>query len=317
MSRIVWDAPGERRYEIGVDRGVFYSQVGGIYTNGVAWNGLTGVDDENGGRDATPLYSGDVKVGSEYTPEEYSGSIHCYTYPDEFEEYLGEAEVIPGVYARQQERGLFGFCYRSLVGNDTEGTDHGYKLHLIYNMRVTDFSRSYATINDSNEVQETQISFESFPQEVSDEELDPMCEFVIDSRNVEPVILEGIEDILYGEEGAPRLPYPDEILTELAHRRRYISTPTVYTRILSSGGHFSGSSSTDIPAANVTVRSISISGVPEKYSNSLEPEGWTNVNALTGNLDLYYGFTNVSSGTVRITENFQITVTLDYVENDS
>ena len=213
MSRIVWDAPGERRYEIGVDRGVFYSQVGGIYTNGVAWNGLTGVDDENGGRDATPLYSGDIKVGSEYTPEEYSGSIRCYTYPDEFEEYLGEAEVIPGVYARQQGRELFGLCYRSLIGNDTEGTDHGYKVHLVYNMRVTDFSRSYATINDSNEVQETQISFESFPQEVSDEELDPMCEIVIDSRLVDGEVLKSLEDILYGtEDTVARLPFPDEII---------------------------------------------------------------------------------------------------------
>lgn len=215
MSRIVWDAPGERRYEIGVDRGVFYSQVGGIYTNGVAWNGLTGVDDENGGRDATPLYSGDIKVASEYTPEEYSGSIRCYTYPDEFEEYLGEAEIAPGIYGRQQERGLFGLCYRSLIGNDTEGTDHGYKVHLVYNMRVTDFSRSQSTINDSNEVEETQISFESFPQDISDEdlELDPMSEIVIDSRLVDSEVLKSLEDILYGTEDAvARLPFPDEII---------------------------------------------------------------------------------------------------------
>ena len=157
MGRLTWDALGERKYEIGVDHGVFYRYEGGIYTGGIAWNGLTGIDDDNGGRDASPLYSGGVKVGSEYTSEEYSGIIKCYIFPDEFEEYLGEREIAPGIYARQQDRDQFGFCYRSRKGNDTEGTEHGYKLHLIYNMKVTDFSRSYATVNDSMDIQETEI----------------------------------------------------------------------------------------------------------------------------------------------------------------
>lgn len=120
MARLTWDAPGERKYEIGVDRGVFYKYVGGAYMNGIAWNGLTGVDDDAGGRDATTLYSGGVKMRTERTLEEYSGKIKCYTYPDELEDYLGETQVRPGVFIRQQDMEPFGFCYRSLVGNDTE-----------------------------------------------------------------------------------------------------------------------------------------------------------------------------------------------------
>lgn len=212
MSRIVWDALGERRYELGVDRGVFYAFEGGEYTNGVAWNGLTGVDDESGGREGTPLYSGGNKVGSEYTQEEYSGKIRCYYYPDEFEEYLGEDTIAPGIYARQQSRELFGFCYRSLVGNDTEGTDHGYKLHLIYNMVVTNLSRSYSSINNSNDLNELEISFDSFPEDVDSDEYDPMSEIVLDSRFINSESLQTLESILYGDESPARLPFPDEII---------------------------------------------------------------------------------------------------------
>lgn len=215
MSRLVWDALGTHRYEIGVDRGVFYPLVGPDFTDGVPWDGLTAVDDDVSGREATVLYSKDVKVSAEYTPEEYSGKIKCFTYPDEFEEFLGETEIGPGVYARQQGRELFGFSYRSRIGNDTEGTEHGYKIHLIYNMRVTDFSRSYPTINDSMEVGETEISFESFPQEVSEAGFEPLSEITLDSRIIDPDILAHLEDILYGSAGnddPPRLPYPDEIL---------------------------------------------------------------------------------------------------------
>lgn len=235
MSRIVWDAPGERRYEIGVDRGVFYRLIGGVYTDGVAWNGLTGVDDDPGGREASPLYSGGVKVGSENTAEEYSGTIRCYTYPDEFEEYLGEYEIAPGIFGKQQGRELFGFSYRTLIGNDTDGTGHGYKIHLIYNMRVTDFSRSFATVNDTNDIQETQIPFETFPQAISDEdlELDPMSEIVVDSRFTDPDILAEIEDILYGgEETEARLPFPDEIIEMTTVREEMPEEWDLYPNVL-------------------------------------------------------------------------------------
>lgn len=213
MAKLTWDALGERKYEIGVDRGVLYHYEGGIFTNGVAWNGLTGVDDDSSGRESSPLYSGDRKVGAEYSGDEYSGKIKCYTYPDEFDEYLGEAELAPGIYARQQSRNLFGFCYRSRIGNDAQGIDYGYKLHLIYNMQVTDFSRSYSTVNDSSDVNETEISFDSFPQEIDDEDFVSASEIVIDSREIGDENMANLEAILYGnEDDEARLPFPDEII---------------------------------------------------------------------------------------------------------
>lgn len=213
MSRIVWDALGERKYEIGVDRGVFYRLVENQYTNGIAWNGLTGVDDNTGGREAAPLYSGRIKTGTSYTEEEYSGKIKCFMYPDEFDEYLGEKEIYSGIYARQQERSRFAFCYRSLVGNDSEGHDHGYKLHLIYNMEVTDFGRSYSSINDSFDVKETEISFDSYPQEIDNENYKAVSEIILDSRSINQETLQDLENILYGTENdPPRLPFPDEII---------------------------------------------------------------------------------------------------------
>lgn len=212
MARIIWDSPGERRYEVGVDHGVFYRHVGGLYTNGVAWNGLTGVSDDAGGRDPTPLYSGDIRVGSEFTAEEYAGKITCYTYPDEFEEYFGEQEMLKGVYARQQQRDLFGFCYRSYVANDVDGVEHGYKLHLLYNLRVTDLERSYSSINDSFDIEDTEISFESYPMDMDFLEMDPVSELVLDSRYVDPDSLNTIENVLYGVVGTPRMPYPEELI---------------------------------------------------------------------------------------------------------
>ena len=212
---ITWDALGERQYEIGVDRGVFYSLDAGAFTNGIAWNGLTGVDSENGGREGAALYSGGYKVGTEYSSEEYSGKIKCYLYPDEFEVYLGEKEVGPGVYFRQQDRDLFGFCYRSLVGNDTEGNDHGYKIHLIYNCLVTDLSCTRASISDNLDVPQVEISFETFPVEVSDDTIRPVSEIILDSRSIGKNALKNLEYILYGHDDTPRLPYPDEIIDVL------------------------------------------------------------------------------------------------------
>ena len=217
MARITWDALGEREYEIGVDRGVFYPSEGGMFTNGIAWNGLTGVDDSNGGREASALYSGGIKVDTAYTQEEYSGVIKCYTYPDEFEKYLGVVELAQGLFIRQQDRDLFGFSYRTLVGNDTAGTEHGYKIHLIYNCVVKDFSRKYSTVNDSMEVGQTEISFETYPVEMEDDSYKPVNEIIIDSRFIRRSVMRVLENVLYGDEENPaRLPLPDELLELLS-----------------------------------------------------------------------------------------------------
>lgn len=218
MARITWDALGERTYEIGTDRGVFYSYEGGLYVNGLPWNGLTGVSDSNGGREASTLYSGGIKVDTAYNSEEYSGVIKCYTYPDEFEKYLGVAELKQGLFIRQQDRDMFGLCYRTFVGNDTAGTEYGYKLHLVYNCVVKDFSRNYSTVNESIELGQTEITFETYPLEMEDDAYKPISEIIIDSRCIRRSKMQVLEGILYGdEENTARLPLPDEfveLLTE-------------------------------------------------------------------------------------------------------
>lgn len=216
MAKIQWDSVGERRYEIGVDRGVFYTLVGDRYMDGVPWNGLTGVDDDAEGRERTVLYSNGVKTGSEYTLEEYSAAIRCYTYPDEFEPYLGVSEIFQGIYVRQQPRKIFGFCYRSRIGNDTDGMDYGYKLHLVYNLRVTDFGRAYKSLDDSSSIDDVEIRVETFPVDIGGDyfeyDYDPVSEITIDSRSISSEALEKIENVLYGVNGKARMPFPNELI---------------------------------------------------------------------------------------------------------
>lgn len=343
MGRLTWDAIGERIYEIGVDHGVFYPFEGGIYTGGIAWNGLTGVEDDTGGRDVSPLYSGGVKVGSEYTSEEYSGSIKCYTFPDEFEEYLGERELTAGIFARQQDRDQFGFCYRSKVGNDTEGTEHGYRIHMIYNMRVTDFSRAYSTVNESMDIQETSISFETFPQEIDNEEFDPVSEIVIDSTSLDPDVLNTLEEIIYGtDDDAPRLPFPDEIIELTTPKQEmpkdwvgfphllqypmdafYPRTPDIstLTRTMRVGtvtipagegyGRDDVSSEPIIPLSAIIV-SIEASGVPDAYIPALEATAELSENRMS----LQIMVTNTSDASVTVSEAFVVTATIRYIETE-
>lgn len=213
MAKLTWDAPDERIYEIGVDRGVFYRPFEKGYSRGVAWSGLIAIDDDTSGSEAHPLYHGDTKVGGAYTYEELSGKIRCLMYPDEFEPYLGVVEINRGIFARQQSRKMFGFCYRSLIGNGTDGLDRGYKLHLLYNLHVSDFGRSYSTINNSIDLGDVEISFDSYAYEFSGFNLyyDPVSEVVIDSRFISAEALQAVEEILYGESGEARLPSPDEL----------------------------------------------------------------------------------------------------------
>lgn len=215
MARLKWDTPGEHGYEVGIDRGVFYPLIGDSFRYGIAWNGLTGFDDNIEGREANHLFSGGVKKAqTPFSYEEYGGKISCYTYPDAFERFLGETEIAEGVFAKQQARGIFGFCYRSLVGTDIRETGHWYKLHLIYNMRVVDFSRSYSSLTNSVELDDLEISFETYPLDETQTNLrlDPLSEIIINSRRISSEHLKTIEDILYGTENVrARLPYPDEI----------------------------------------------------------------------------------------------------------
>ena len=215
MSRIVWDATGERLYETGVDRGVLYPQVTGAYPKGVAWNGLTNVTESPSGAEATPLYADNIKYLNLYSAEEFGATIEAYMYPEEFEACDGSASIANGVTVGQQTRQAFGLCYRTVVGNDTEGEAHGYKLHLIYGAVASPSEKAYGTINDSPEA--ITFSWEVTTTPVNVTGMKPTACVIIDSTKADPEKLSALEDILYGkDETEARLPLPDEIKTLMA-----------------------------------------------------------------------------------------------------
>ena len=215
MAKIEWDKTGERLYETGVKNGVLYVQEGGAYPKGVAWNGLTAVTESPSGAEATPLYADDIKYLNLLSTEEFGATIEAYTYPDEFAACDGSAALADGVMIGQQPRKAFGLCYRTTIGNDTEGNDHGYKLHIIYGALAAPSEKAYATINDSPEA--ITFSWEVTTTPVNVTGAKPTASITIDSTKADPTKLAALEDILYGKDGEPgnepRLPLPDEIKT--------------------------------------------------------------------------------------------------------
>ena len=215
MSRIKWDNTGERYYETGVKNGVLYPiQTGGVYTKGVAWNGLTAVTESPSGAEATALYADDIKYLNLLSNEEFGATIEAYTYPDEFAECDGSAALATGVMIGQQKRKTFGLCYRTTLGNDVDGNDYGYKLHLIYGCLAAPSEKAYATINDSPEA--ITFSWEVTTTPVSVDKFKPTSCITIDSTKADATKLAALEDILYGKDeptAEPRLPLPDEIAT--------------------------------------------------------------------------------------------------------
>lgn len=212
MSKIIWDNTGERTYETGVDHGVLYPiQEGGLYTKGVAWNGLTAITESPSGAEATPLYADNIKYLNLVSAEDFGCTIEAYTYPDEFAECDGSAEIATGVYAGQQARKVFGLCYRTVLGNDTDSNAHGYKLHLIYGCLASPSEKSYSTVNDSPEAITFSWEVKSTPVNVSG--FKPTAVLTIDSTKVEPTKLTALEDVLYGSASAEaKLPTPDEVV---------------------------------------------------------------------------------------------------------
>ena len=218
MSRLTWDNNGERLYETGVKQGVLYPiQTNGSYSKGVAWNGLTAVTESPSGAEATALYADDIKYLNLMSNEEFSATIEAYTYPDEFAECDGSASLADGVTIGQQKRKTFGLCYRTSRGNDVDGNDYGYKLHLVYGCLAAPSEKAYATINDSPEA--ITFSWEVSTTPVSVAGFKPTSQITIDSTTADKTKLAALEDILYGKAGAeaenagPRLPLPDEIKT--------------------------------------------------------------------------------------------------------
>lgn len=215
MSKLVWDATGERLYETGVDHGVLYVQEGGAYPKGVAWNGLTAVTESPSGAEATPLYADNIKYLNLMSTEEFGATIEAYMYPDEFAACDGSAELATGVSIGQQKRKTFGLCYRTVVGNDTESNDYGYKLHIIYGALAAPSEKAYATINDSPEA--ITFSWELSTTPVAVDGHQPTASITIDSTKADADKLAALEKILYGDADAEaRLPLPDEIAELMA-----------------------------------------------------------------------------------------------------
>lgn len=213
--KITWDKSSERTYETGVDRGVLYPQEAGAYPKGVAWNGLTAYNASPSGAEATPLYADNIKYLNLMSAEEFGYTIEAYTYPKEFEACDGSKEVAPGVTIGQQDRQAFGFSCRTIIGNDTEGSKHGYKLHLVYNSLAAPSEKGYASVNDSPEAITFSWECTTTPVEVTveGEDLKPTASMTIDSRYVDAEALAELEKVLYGDgETEGRLPLPTEVI---------------------------------------------------------------------------------------------------------
>ena len=219
LTPITWDDTGKRFYETGVDHGVLYTYSSGTskYENGVAWNGLTAITESPSGAEATALWADNIKYANLISAEEFGGTIEAYTYPDEFMACDGFANLADGVSVGQQNRATFGLAYRTLVGNDTESTDHGYKLHLLYGCLASPSEKAYATVSDSPEA--ITFSWEFTTTAVTVPGMKATACITIDSRTADPTALQKLEDALYGTNvsttnvaESPYLPMPSELV---------------------------------------------------------------------------------------------------------
>ena len=227
MAKIVWDKTGERFYETGVDHGVLYPAAETVedptkpYAKGVPWNGLTGVSQSGSGGEPSPLWADNIKYLNLISAEEASLTIEAYTYPDEFEECDGSRTIATGVTIGQQPRKQFGFCYRTILGNDQKSNAYGYKLHLVYGCYASPSERGYQTVNDSPDAISFSWEVSTTPIEV--EGFNPTATLEIDSTKTPKAKLDQLEAILYGTnastEGSetveatdPRLPLPAEVV---------------------------------------------------------------------------------------------------------
>ena len=112
----------------------------------------------------------------------------------------------------QQKRKAFGLAYKTTLGNDTEGNDHGYKLHIIYNALAAPSEKAYSTINDSPEA--ITFSWELTTTPINVTGAKPTAHICIDSTKADPTKLATLEAKLFGDEGnEAQLPLPDEIAT--------------------------------------------------------------------------------------------------------
>ena len=218
MATLKWDQVGERFYETGTKKGALFVQdTTGTYGEGVAWNGLSSVKQQNDGAEPTDIFANDKKYLSLYSQENARGSIDAYTYPEEFEVCDGSATISPGVHVGQQQRRAFGLAYSTTVGNDTQGNAYGEKIHIYYNMRVSPAGRDYETINETPAALTLTWEFQTTPVDLEDLGLQPAAAITIDSTEVEPADFKALQDVLYGtEEVEARLPELSEVINMMS-----------------------------------------------------------------------------------------------------
>lgn len=227
MAALVWDETGEKRFETGTDRGVLYpyNATNRTYGTGVAWDGLRQFNESPSGAEETALYANNSKYGSLRSAEEFEYTIGAYTSPIEFDECDGTKEIAPGAYATQQNRRMFGFSVRTLVGNDTEGTDFGYKIHLVYGSTASPTSHDHSTVNDSPEAEELSWECKTTPVNVPGGK--PSAHLIIRSWTISAEALAAIEDYIYGTANTePRLPLPADIVRIINEADGLIKTDT-------------------------------------------------------------------------------------------
>lgn len=222
MSKLVWDATGEKFGETGVQWGVLFPFENGAYTAGVAWNGLTSVNESPTGAEATPFYADNKKYIEIASEEEFAGAIGCYMYPDEFKPCIGEKELIAGVTASQQARAICGLAYRTEIASDADGISHGYKIHLVYGVRFGVAEREHTTINDSPELEELSFDFTTTKVPVTGSK--PTAHLVVDSTKItaaDATKFQTFLDTIFGKDGTgepetgamtPTLLLPDQVV---------------------------------------------------------------------------------------------------------
>lgn len=213
MSKLKWDQIGERLYETGVDKVVLFPMEStGQYGAGVAWNGISAVNESPSGAEPTALYANNGKYINLISNEDFAATIEAFMYPDEFEECDGSKEIAPGVVIGQQKRKVFGLSYRTLLGNDVDGNDHGYKLHIVYGCLAAPSENNHSTVNDSPEAGTMSWSVSTTPVEVADAK--PTATVTIDSTKADKAKLKKLEDMLYGtDEVESKLPLPAEVIS--------------------------------------------------------------------------------------------------------
>ena len=215
MPKLEWDKSGEKLYETGVKNCALYVFRNNAYDKGIAWNGITGITESPSGAEASPLYADDIKYLNLISNEDFGATLEAYTYPKEFEECDGTAEISKGVSIGQQNRKTFGLAYKTTLGNDVDGNSYGYKIHIIYGCLAAPSEKAYASINDSPEAITFSWELSTTPVEVKG--FKPTSTITIDSTKIDAGKLKKLEDKLYGSEtGDATLLLPNEIMTLLS-----------------------------------------------------------------------------------------------------